>query len=68
MNILSDHGEENVSPACRHGSDDAENIAAVHEGTDLYSNATACRVDDDVYNLNCLILDHVLNSILFLVK
>ena len=51
MNILSDHGEENVSPACRHGSDDAENIAAVHEGTDLYSNATACRVDDDVYNL-----------------
>ena len=58
-------------PACRHGSDDAENIAAVHEGTDLYSNATACRVDDDVYNpeyvLNCLILDHVLNSILFLV-
>ena len=51
MNILSDHGEENVSPACRHGSDDAENIATVHEGTDLYSNATACRVDDDVYNL-----------------
>ena len=68
MNILSDHGDENVSPACRHGSDDAENIAAVHEGTDLYSIATACRVDDDVYNL-CpeLILDHVLNSILFLV-
>ena len=51
MNILSGHGEENVSPACRHGSDDAENIAAVHEGTDLYFNATACRVDDDVYNL-----------------
>ena len=51
MHILGDHGEENISPACRHRSDDAENIAAVHEGTDLYSNATACRVDDDVYNL-----------------
>ena len=51
MNILSDHGEENVSPTCRHGSDEAENIAAVHEGTDLYYYATACRVDDDVYNL-----------------
>ena len=51
MNILGDHGEEDVSPACRHESDGAENIIAVHEGTDLYSNATACRVDDDVYNL-----------------